>query len=147
MVTRTQTGHRGLACDRFVMPSTKQMESRMLDLPLPLRPVMALKKGSKFGTLTRVAYDLKPSSVISSIYILAFCRYRVQLRGGNLIACSEVTFKVQIQALRALHLSNSQRKLPRAAHYKEYNKMSGPASCCMVLSGTHRPPYVQHTSG
>lgn len=29
------------------MPRTKQMESRMLDLPEPLRPVMALKWGSK----------------------------------------------------------------------------------------------------
>jgi hypothetical protein len=28
------------------MPSTKQMESRMFDLPEPLRPVMALKCGS-----------------------------------------------------------------------------------------------------
>jgi hypothetical protein len=52
------------------MPRTKQMESRMLDLPDPLRPVMALKKGSKPDTTVRVAYDLKPSRHISLMYIL-----------------------------------------------------------------------------
>ena len=31
----------------FVMPRTKQIASRMLDLPEPLRPVMALKEGSQ----------------------------------------------------------------------------------------------------
>ena len=41
----------------------------MLDFPLPLRPVMALNFGSKLGIVTRVAYDLKPSSVISSMCI------------------------------------------------------------------------------
>jgi hypothetical protein len=30
----------------FVMPRTKQMASRMLDLPLPFRPVMELKLSS-----------------------------------------------------------------------------------------------------
>lgn len=47
------------------MPRTKQMASRMLDLPLPLRPVMALKNGSKSDTTVRCAYDLKPSMMIS----------------------------------------------------------------------------------
>lgn len=32
--------------DMFVMPKTKHMESRMLDLPLPFRPVMELKLSS-----------------------------------------------------------------------------------------------------
>ena len=41
----------------------------MLDFPLPLSPVIALKQGSKFGTTTLWAYDLNPSIVISSIYI------------------------------------------------------------------------------
>eukprot|EP00983_Pelagomonas_calceolata_P026454 830596-Pelagomonas_calceolata.AAC.1 len=41
--------------DRFLIPSTKQMASRMLDLPLPLRPVMALKLWSKLCKLTRCA--------------------------------------------------------------------------------------------
>lgn len=43
----------GLTCrfcartvDMLVMPSTKQMASKMLDLPLPLRPVMELKLSS-----------------------------------------------------------------------------------------------------
>lgn len=30
----------------LVMPSTKQMESRILDFPLPFRPVMELKLSS-----------------------------------------------------------------------------------------------------
>lgn len=51
----------------MVMPSTKQMASRMLDLPDPLSPVIALKRGSKPGTTTRDAYDLKPSMVISEM--------------------------------------------------------------------------------
>ena len=33
-------------CERLVMPKRKQMASRMLLLPLPLRPVMALNRGS-----------------------------------------------------------------------------------------------------
>lgn len=53
------------------MPSTKQMESRMLDLPEPLSPVMALKEGSKPETTVRVAYDLKPSITTSSMYMAA----------------------------------------------------------------------------
>ncbi len=44
-----------LTCARLVMPSTKQIESRMLDFPLPFRPVMALNLGSKLGIVTRVA--------------------------------------------------------------------------------------------
>jgi hypothetical protein len=99
------------------MPSTKTMASRMLDLPVPLRPwcvvtvavracerrerkaqggaaqnvracaatalsphpalfsapaltVMALKYRSKSGTTTRWAYDLKPSMVISLMYMV-----------------------------------------------------------------------------
>ena len=39
----------------------------MLDLPLPFKPVMALNFGSKLGMVTRVAYDLKPSSVIETL--------------------------------------------------------------------------------
>ena len=53
------------------MPRTKQMESKMFDLPEPLRPVMALNCGSRDGTTVRFAYDLKPSIVISSTYMAA----------------------------------------------------------------------------
>lgn len=68
----------------FVMPKTKQMESRILDLPLPLRPVMELKVSSlracqrswmscaRRGNVVyhpeitvRWAYDLKPCGVVS----------------------------------------------------------------------------------
>lgn len=56
-------------CASVLSPMTKQMESRMLDFPVPLSPVMALKQGSKLGSVTREAYDLKPSMVISSMYI------------------------------------------------------------------------------
>jgi hypothetical protein len=40
---------------RLEMPRTKQMESRMLLLPVPLRPVMALKLGSKPVITVRLA--------------------------------------------------------------------------------------------
>ena len=46
------------------MPSTKHIASRMLDLPLPFRPVMALNSGSNPAISVRVAYDLKPSTMI-----------------------------------------------------------------------------------
>mmetsp|Transcript_20953 Transcript_20953/g.54507 ORF Transcript_20953/g.54507 Transcript_20953/m.54507 type:complete len:242 (-) Transcript_20953:99-824(-) len=51
-------------CDRLVMPSTKQIASRMFDLPDPFKPVMALNMGSNCVTCVRLAYDLKPSSVM-----------------------------------------------------------------------------------
>jgi hypothetical protein len=44
-----------LTCCRLVIPSTKQMESKMFDFPEPFSPVMALKNGSKFGTTVLVA--------------------------------------------------------------------------------------------
>jgi hypothetical protein len=65
--------------DMFVIPRTKQMESRMLDFPLPFRPVMELKLSSLWSLsanhlvaspssrhvyhpemTVRTAYDLKP---------------------------------------------------------------------------------------
>jgi len=42
------------------MPRTKQMASRTLDLPEPLRPVMALNEGSHPVIWVRTGYDLKP---------------------------------------------------------------------------------------
>lgn len=67
----------------FVMPSTKQMESRILDLPEPLRPVIELKDSSLWVCVNwrsargregdvayhpeitvRTAYDLKPCEVL-----------------------------------------------------------------------------------
>lgn len=56
-------------CDRFLMPITKQIASRMLDFPLPFNPVIALKPGSKFDSVTLCAYDLKPSIETSLMYI------------------------------------------------------------------------------
>ena len=41
--------------ERFVMPRRKQMASRILLFPLPLRPVMALKRGSNPVTSVRWA--------------------------------------------------------------------------------------------
>jgi len=52
-------------CVRLLMPSTKQIASKMLLFPLPLRPVMALNSGSKPDTTVRCAYDLKPSMITS----------------------------------------------------------------------------------
>lgn len=46
------------------------MASRIFDLPVPLRPVIALNSGSQPEITVLVAYDLNPSSINSSIYIL-----------------------------------------------------------------------------
>lgn len=63
--------------DMFVIPKTKQMESRILDFPLPFRPVIELKLSSLNPVshvdasescaivyhpeiTVRTAYDLKP---------------------------------------------------------------------------------------
>ena len=54
----------------------------MLDLPLPFSPVIALKYRSKLGTVTLWAYDLNPSIVTSSIYILDRVDYLSQLCTG-----------------------------------------------------------------
>ena len=62
--------------DMREMPMTKQMASRMLDLPEPFKPVIALNYGSKSGILVRTEYDLKPSITISLMYIVDFF-YRV----------------------------------------------------------------------
>ena len=61
--------HAQHACDRLEMPRTKQIESRILDLPEPFRPVMALNSESKPEMMVRFAYDLKPSRMISTIRI------------------------------------------------------------------------------
>ena len=45
------------------------MASKMLDFPLPLRPVIALKEGSNPESTVLCAYVLKPSKIISSINI------------------------------------------------------------------------------
>lgn len=60
-----------LTADRFLMPMTKHRLSKMLDLPLPLSPVMALNPGSKLVRHTRCAYDLKPSMLTSLMYMAA----------------------------------------------------------------------------
>lgn len=41
--------------DRLEIPRTKQIASRMLDLPLPLSPVIALNSGSNPDTTVRLA--------------------------------------------------------------------------------------------
>ena len=51
----------------LVMPSTKQIASRMFDFPDPLRPVMALNEVSQPVICVRTGYDLKPSNTSSSI--------------------------------------------------------------------------------
>lgn len=68
----------------FVIPRTKQIESRILDFPLPLRPVIELKLSSLLADqhhsqcfagspamyhpeiTVRTAYDLKPWTTVSS---------------------------------------------------------------------------------
>lgn len=51
------------------IPNTKQMASRMLDLPDPFNPVMALNCESHPEITVRVAYDLNPSMINSSTFI------------------------------------------------------------------------------
>lgn len=69
----------------LVMPKTKQIASRIFDLPLPLRPVMELKASSLWHVscaiirswipthhpeiTVRTAYDLKPYKRVSSVQI------------------------------------------------------------------------------
>lgn len=75
----------------FVIPRTKQIASRIFDLPEPLRPVMELKLSSLRDAVSnrkplvarksyhpditvRTAYDLKPS-MISSITLILSARF------------------------------------------------------------------------
>jgi len=64
---------------RFEIPSTKQMLSRMFDLPDPFRPVIALNSGSNPDTTVRVAYDLNPSMITSRMCMLYRRALRVRL--------------------------------------------------------------------
>ena len=69
---------RARTCVRLEMPSTKQMLSRMLLFPDPFSPVIALNSRSNPLTVVRTAYDLKPSSTISSRCIPAVVRPRTR---------------------------------------------------------------------
>lgn len=60
-----------LTCPKFEIPSTKQMESNMLDLPVPLRPVMAVNSLSKPSISVRFPYDLNPSKISFFTHIFA----------------------------------------------------------------------------
>lgn len=51
------------------------MASKMFDLPDPLSPVMAVNWGSHLEMTVRVAYDLKPSKITSSMCILPVPRW------------------------------------------------------------------------
>ena len=51
-------------CCKLVMPNTKQMESRMLDLPKPLRSVMALKQGSKHDRASGVGFEVLQADLL-----------------------------------------------------------------------------------
>ena len=44
----------------FVIPRTKHIASRMLDLPEPFKPVMALNEASQPVIWVRTGYDLNP---------------------------------------------------------------------------------------
>lgn len=90
-----------LTADRFLMPITKHRESRMLDLPLPLSPVMALKPGSKFVRQTRCAYDLKPSMLTSLMYMVLPAQQRA--------CCWDMKYR------RQLYYVMEPRRLPAAA--------------------------------
>lgn len=59
-----------LTWDKLVIPNRKQMESKMLDFPLPFSPVIALNSGSNPIISVLCAYDLKPSTTMDFIYIV-----------------------------------------------------------------------------
>jgi hypothetical protein len=54
------------AVDIFVIPRTKHIASRMLDLPEPFKPVMALNEGSQPVIWVRTGYDLNPRNMSKS---------------------------------------------------------------------------------
>lgn len=53
------------------------MLSKILDFPVPFKPVIALNSGSNPNISVRLPYDLKPSTIIDLIYILETinCKY------------------------------------------------------------------------
>lgn len=55
--------------DMFVIPKTKQMESKMLDLPLPFRPVMELKLSSLRQLATKYSLRFVVAWVVYTILI------------------------------------------------------------------------------
>lgn len=57
---------------KFVIPRTKQIESRIFDLPVPFNPVIAVNSLSNGPISVRLPYDLKPSKIIVFTYILIF---------------------------------------------------------------------------
>ena len=63
-------------CVKFEIPSKKQIESKILDFPLPFKPVIALNWGSNPLISVLCAYDLKPSTTIDLIYIVCFVQWQ-----------------------------------------------------------------------
>jgi hypothetical protein len=53
-----------------VIPRTKHIASRMLDLPEPFNPVIALKEGSHPVICVRTGYDLKPTKDVQNCQTL-----------------------------------------------------------------------------
>lgn len=86
--------------------------------PTPPLTVMALKYRSKSGTTTRWAYDLKPSIVISLMYMVAG-------RGvGAVAVCGGMCCNVRAQRRR-------KAESPRAE-----------PSACLPVPGCRRPPWA-----
>lgn len=67
-------------CVKLVMPSTKQIESSIFDLPVPLRPVMAVNSLSKPSISVRLPYDLKPSIINFLMYIMSLSMANHKIR-------------------------------------------------------------------
>lgn len=84
----------------LVIPRTKHIESRILDFPLPFRPVIELKVSSQPLMTVRTAYDLKPSMTISTTLMLTVVtligtslpvRYEV-VRDARTVLCLPYSF-------------------------------------------------------
>ena len=58
--TKPLRGNGSRTVDMLVIPRTKHIASRMLDLPEPFNPVMALNEASQPVICVRTGYDLKP---------------------------------------------------------------------------------------
>ena len=126
---------RARTCVRLEMPSTKQMLSRMLLFPDPFSPVIALNSRSNPLTVVRTAYDLKPSSTISSRCIPAVVRPRT--RACPWSACSST---VQRAALRYDTDTTALSAERNRTLFDERIECRMSAMCTAIFSARPRPP-------
>lgn len=79
----------------------------MLDFPLPLRPVMALKRGSNPIISVLCAYDLKPSMTIDLMNIVG--KYDHHQNNNNLLKYGAQRYACAVNRL-LIYRTNNIRK-------------------------------------